>query len=152
MFRGITKKPEPSQITPETIREVLDFFKDVRSVLHQIQENMEQVPGEHPELRDRLDELERSRALWEAEVEGLMSKASSKYQQARNAEERTKTLVSNDQSSEDGVDDEAALTAYRRAIQDADAEAGGGQEVPALRDGLEIPPISPQMKAKYGIS
>jgi len=41
---------------------------------------------------ERLEELERSRTLWEAEMEALLVKADSTYKSASNAESRARTM------------------------------------------------------------
>lgn len=52
---------------------------------------------------ERLDELERSRSLWEADMEALMIRADSKYKAAANAESRTrKQLEKLDPFGEEG--------------------------------------------------
>jgi len=46
-------------------------------------------------LGDRSDELERTRALWEAEMNGILLKADSAAQSAKNAESRSRTQLKN---------------------------------------------------------
>jgi len=59
----------------------------------------EQGPAE-----DRLDDLERSRSQWEAEVEGMLMKAEGKLQAANNAENRTRTMKKSYESLLDPLD------------------------------------------------
>jgi len=59
----------------------------------------EQGPAE-----DRLDDLERSRSQWEAEVEGMLMKAEGKLQASNNAENRTRTMKKSYESLLDPLD------------------------------------------------
>jgi len=48
--------------------------------------------NEHAPAEDRLDELERSRSIWEAECEAELLKATSKYRAATAAEQRMRKI------------------------------------------------------------
>ena len=63
---------------------------------------------------ERLQELERTRAMWEAEMEALVLKADSTYKAASNAEARSRTMLRNaekiaDPFAEEGDEVEAAV-------------------------------------------
>ncbi len=63
---------------------------------------------------ERLQELERSRAMWEAEIEGQMSKADSRYKAAAGSEARARTMERNaeklaDPFAEEGDDVEEGI-------------------------------------------
>lgn len=80
------------------------------------------------ELRTRLDALERSRATWEAEAEGLIIKAESRFKAARAAEERARHLLK-DRDAEEDEDGWA---------EDEDAPRGRAEGVPAMHQALEV--------------
>jgi hypothetical protein len=52
-------------------------------------------------LLDRIEELERSRALWEAEMQGEILKADSLKKSALNAESRARTMLKSYESNAD---------------------------------------------------
>ncbi len=85
----------------------------------------------------RVDDLERSRALWEAEVEGLLAKATQERQNARNAEERARTKERNaralagDEGGEEGIPEE-----YLQILQSGHAPRGPEEGVPPVRQGV----------------
>jgi len=53
---------------------------------------------------ERLDEIERSRAMWEAEMEALVAQAKGTYQAANNAESRTRTMAKHYEKLSDPLD------------------------------------------------
>ena len=53
---------------------------------------------------DRLDELERTRARWEAEMEALLLKADSTLKSASNAESRSRTMMKHAEKLADPLD------------------------------------------------
>ncbi len=55
---------------------------------------------------ERLEELERTRAKWEAEIEALVLKADSRYKAASNAEARSRVQLRNAEKLTDPFDDE----------------------------------------------
>jgi len=54
----------------------------------------------------RLEELERARAKWEAEMEAMIIKAESIYKSANNAESRARTMARHDEKHADPFDAE----------------------------------------------
>lgn len=88
----------------------------------------------HGNLEARVEELERQRALFEAEVTGELLKAEAEYRKAANAEGRAKTAANKiDDVSEDRLEsDEEFAQRYRAYLQDRDAEGGATEEVPDL--------------------
>jgi len=89
-------------------------------------------------LKERVDVLERSRAVWEGEMEGMVLKAKSQKNEARSAEERTKVLA---KKAEKLTDDEsiggAAFEPTEQDIAAAHARFGDQGGVPALPEVLE---------------
>jgi len=84
----------------------------------------------------RLEELERSRARWEAEIEALLLRADSTLKAANNAESRSRTMKRNYEKLFGELDpdrvEELEIEA-RRELQDRDVEAVADQGV------LELP-------------
>lgn len=74
------------------LREIRELPAAIRTLTAAIQDvaalQRESGPGEA-----RLEDLERSRAKWEAEIEALLIKADSTYKSASNAESRARTMV-----------------------------------------------------------
>ncbi len=54
----------------------------------------------------RLEELERSRALWQSDMEALVATATGKYEAANNAEARTRTMKRHYERLADPFDEE----------------------------------------------
>ena len=76
---------------------------------------------------ERLQELERSRALWEADVEGLLQKAEGKLRAAANAEARERTMKDFHEDDVDPFPPDSPEVQAR--LQDDDAEAVYPEEV-----------------------
>ena len=82
-------------------------------------------------LTERIEDLERERSLWEAEVEGLLAKAEGKLKAAANSEARERTMQKRFADDADpflapGEEIEATVPA-------GDVEVGGTEEVLPLR-------------------
>jgi len=104
-------------------------------------------------IRERVEALELSRAMHQAEMEALVLKADALKKVARNAEERTRTLAAKTSEADGGDSDgEAelleAIEAYR--LSHRDVEAGEAAEVPALHSGMEVGSKEAAMMAKFG--
>jgi len=104
-------------------------------------------------IRERVEALELSRATHQAEMEALVLKADSLKKVARNAEERTRTMVAKTNEADGGDSDgEAelleAVEAYR--LQNGDVEAGEAEGVPAVHRAVEVGSKEAAMMAKFG--
>jgi len=90
---------------------------------------------ENSPATERLEELERSRALWEADVEGMLQKAEGKLKAAANSEARERTMRKAYENELDpfGEDREE----LQEAFQEGDAEIGYPEEVLPVRMGVE---------------
>jgi len=86
-------------------------------------------------LTERIQDLERTRGLWEADVEGLLQKAEGKLKAAANAEARERTMQKAHQNESDPFPDDSEEG--EAAIQESDVEAGYPEEVLPLRVGVE---------------
>lgn len=132
------------------IHGVREELSGLRSDLSALLEALGASPAGLEGVEDRLEDLERSRALWEAEVEGVLLQAENKFKAARSSEERTRRLAESAEFDEDGLDElpERIQELYRRD------EAGGPEEgVQPVPEGMEPPP-SPQewaVRAKAGV-
>jgi len=91
-----------------------DMFRPFRVVVEAIQElalalrlsakmqhRENQWREEHAPAEARVEELERSRAKWEAEIEALLMKADSTLRSANNAEARARTMAKHEESRSD---------------------------------------------------
>ena len=113
------------------------------------------------EIRSRLDALEKSRALWEAEMEAVLVKADSTYKGAANAESRARTMLKkakslgfDDETDDGALDSEEELRqAYASLglVPAADAGHSGPDGLQAVREGVEGEPAKARaMRAKFG--
>ena len=94
-------------------------------------------------LTERIEDLERERALWEADVEGLLAKAEGKLKAAANAEARERTMQ---RKSADGFDPFLAPGEEIEAtVPESDAANGDPEKVLPLR--LDVAPESPKAYA-----
>lgn len=92
---------------------------------------------------DRVQALELSHKKWEAEAEALVIQAKGKYDGARNAEERTRTMKKSlARDPESGPESEEELAeAYRELlgiVPQADGDGGEEDGVSSLRPDLEL--------------
>jgi len=129
MFSRIKQLAASSQ---EAVQALLHISALLSSVLERWQED--------GDLGGRLEELERSRALWEAEVDALIMRAESTLKAAKNAEMRSKTMAKTYESFFDTVGEngiEALQAAAWRAVPDADGAPGDEEELQSVPLGLE---------------
>lgn len=91
---------------------------------------LQELGGSPDGLEARIEQLERQRALWEAEIDGKLLQAENKFKAARASEERTRRLSESFGGDEDGLDE---LPAGIRELYRGDAEAGREEGVPAVR-------------------
>lgn len=84
---------------------------------------------------ERLQGLERSRALWEAEVEGMLAKAEGKLKAAANAEARTRTMAKAYENEIDPFDADREQGEDR--LSPEDVEPRYAEEVQPLHMGME---------------
>ncbi len=95
---------------------------------------------DHAPSVERLDELERNRSIWEAEIEAGMLKADSKYKAAANAEARTrKQLEKLDPFDEEGEEVPVGIPPQY-------ADLGAAEGLPAVYPDLGV--LSPKELAR----
>jgi len=114
-----------------SVRDLLGALGNIGEALHRIA--AAQAEDTTDGLRERIDELERSRAIWEAEIEGLLMKAKSKHNEARSAEERTRHLAK--KNSKDLNNESFGGSPFDFA------EAGDGFPHVEARPGAGMPPV-----------
>lgn len=97
----------------------------------------------------RLDEIERTRALWEAELEGVLLQAQNKFRAARAAEERARHLAKSFASDEDGLEE---LPEGIRELYSGDGEGGEAEGVQPVHESVGTPPTPQEwaLRAKSG--
>jgi len=93
---------------------------------------------------ERLLELERSRSLWEADVEGILAKAEGKLKAAANAEARERTMVKSYENELDPFSDDSEELQER--IPPVDAEVSYQEEVQPMHLG-----VAPESKKAYAL-
>jgi len=95
--------------------------------------------AEHGNVEARLEELERERHLFQAEIHGELLKAQAEYRKADNAEKRAKTAAGRDDESDNSFEtlSREFLEQYGTGVQPQDANGGPLLQVPALREELE---------------
>jgi len=105
----------------------LGIFREISRLpdaLHRLSAALQAVAEsqrEHAPAADRLDDLERSRSIWEAECEAELLKATSKYKAAAAAEQRMRKLSDKvDPFTEEGDDVEAGVPALDAFTSEAE--------------------------------
>jgi len=108
-------------------------------------------------FRERLEELELSRATWEAEIEAAMVKVESRYKAASSSEQRERSLRRKNAGSDDGdfASEEDILASYRSLgwVPQADGDRGEPDEMSALPADMANARQAPKSKAlaaKFG--
>jgi len=137
-------------------RELLDTLRGVVVKLGGIQTAIvttrEEDPGLVVVLDKRLQELELSHAKWQAECEATLMKAEGQFKAARNAEERTKTMVNHESGDGSVASEEEIFAAYRAmgiGVPPGDAEAGEAEEVLQLPGPVAQTPKDQALKMKF---
>ena len=106
------------------------------------------------DMMERLDQLERERTMWQADVEALLLKAEGKLQAANNAEARTRTMKRSYERFLDPLDPDSdeAQTPPRDRPQSDDAPPFAEEELLPMRVGLETNTKAHAVRAKWGMS
>jgi len=103
---------------------------------------MENAPAEA-----RLEALERSRAVWEAELEALVLKAESTLKSANNAESRARTMKRHNEKHADPFDDDGEEV--ERAVPEGYAPAVPEEELQPLHMGVATDDKARAMMLKF---
>jgi len=96
----------------------------------------------------RLEDLERSRSKWEAEIEARIMKAESIYKSANNAESRARTMEKTYAKFADSFD----LEGEEEPETVSNGDAGGGEEerlLPLRLDVAELDGKEQALRAKF---
>jgi len=112
---------------------VLKDFRRAADALERLAANLPAANREHNEvalLVEKIVALERSRALWEADVEGMLAKAEGKLRAAANAEARERTMKDFHEDDIDPFPQDSPEVQAR--VQDDDAENVFAEEVQPL--------------------
>lgn len=128
----------------EPFRQVASELAALRATLQEAAQALIAIaPGveEGRGLEARLDELERGRAMWEAEIEGQLVKAGAKFAASRAAEERSRHMLRRVEGEEPDEDDEGseldnALEAYVRSMGPGHEGVRADAGVQPLRNGV----------------
>lgn len=124
---------------PEAVRSVTIALEHVDQSLRDYLTLQEQAGA----VLERVEHLERTRSIWEAEIEAGVLKADGKLKAANNAESRARTMERHvekhlDPFDEDG--EEGALQEQGQGqLSELDVEAGNEQGVLPVPVGLEGP-------------
>ena len=102
-------------------------LRDIADVLHEVSGRV----ADRAELVDRIEELELSRAKWEAELEGLLMKAESKLKASNNAEARTRVMKKSYESFADEGETEIAQEVFQH-IPDGNVAPSRAEPLPAM--------------------
>jgi len=104
-------------------------------------------------LGERLDSLELSRSLWEANMEALVLKATGKFQASRNAEERAKKMRDFDEDLFDDEPEDRVEAEIQRPggfLPDAYVQASEEAGVHGVPVGMEADGKAFALRAKFG--
>jgi len=98
-------------------------------------------PDQVSALKARIEELDLGNSKWQAECEATLMKATGQYNSARNAEERTKTMVNHESGEGSVASEEEVFQAYRAlglGVSPGNAEAGEAEGVQQMREPVEV--------------
>ena len=127
---------------------VQDLGAALRHIAEVLPEVLSALKTAEP-LEARLAELERGRSQWESQVEAELLRADSKFKQARNAEERTRTMAANAKALADSDEGEDAVRDEYLEFLRSNGEAAGDQEVPTLPAPVAFDPSARAIEAKF---
>jgi len=104
---------------------------------------------------ERLDELERSRSLWEAGMEALVMRADAKLKASRNAEERARKMRNFDEDLFDDEPEDRTEAEIQRPggggfLPDVDVQASEEAGVHGVPVGVEDDGKAYAVRAKFG--
>jgi len=140
----------------KSVRELLAVQKSqamtLAGILVAIEGAAQQEPGEVEPLRKRLEAIELERAKWQAECEATLMKAEGQFKAARNAEERTKTMVNHESGKGSVASEEEVFQAYRAlglGVSPGDAEAGEGERVLEMPEAVEMDLKAKALRMKF---
>lgn len=124
---------------------ILRDFRRAADAIERVAATLMAAANRHEDtaaLTARLDELERERTMWQADVEALLMKAEGKLKAAANAEARERTM----QKRADDIDPFSDPGEEIQApIQESDAALGYPEEVLPLR--MDVAPESKKASA-----
>jgi len=137
-------------------KELLDTLRGLVVKLGGIQTAIVTTREADPALVDvldkRLQDLELGHAKWQAECEATLMKAEGQFKAARNAEERTKTMVNHESGDGSVASEEEVFQAYRAlglGVSPGNAEASEAQEVQQMREPLEVDYKTQALRMKF---
>ena len=149
----------------EALQRLVSAIEAVSNHLARLADMAAEAQVEGQGSSERIEALEASRAAWEADwkaervlfeaqIAAGVGKAESKFQSARNAEERARTMKASYATFEEGdlASEEDVLAAYRQLgfVPASDANGGVPGELPAVSAGVEVGnPKAPALRAKF---
>ena len=146
MIRAIKALPLAIQTLTAKLNHICETFAAYLDII-----------GSERLLCDRVEALERDRARWEAEVEGLVLKAQGQYKSAASSEQRERQMRKVRDSTDEGdLGSEEAIAEYARQlahVPPSDVDAGQGQGLPSMYSGMEVGTAKDKnslIRAKFG--
>jgi len=137
------------------LRHISDALQGILAALIGMSNRLAEVPPAPDDgLRERVEDLELSRAVWEAEIEGLTLKAENHMKSARAAEERTRTMKRSyeDPEGNEEIDDRLEELAEQFRLQGADGAGITQGQLPTVREDVEtLTPKQRLTQAKWGM-
>jgi len=131
------------------------MFSAFRSIAEALQRltgiiaRLEATLGSAAPAIERLEALERSRALWEADLEGILAKAEGKLKAASNAESRSRTMKKHYENEVDPFPDDREEV--QPPVRDGYAPTGEEEGVPAVRVDMETDYKTTPLNRKWGV-
>lgn len=98
-------------------------------------------------FEERLEDLERTRARWEAEMEAILLKADSTLKSASNAESRSRTMMKHAEKLADPLDFESEVV--EAAVPEGYAPGGEEEELQPLPLDVALTPKEFALRAKF---
>lgn len=118
-----------------TIRKLLEALQHISAALSEIDYRLRELTIQHdegPPLLARVEELERTRELWEATAEATLTRGTTEFNKARAAEERSKTVLKNAEALAGSDDGEEGLPEWYENLLRGNVEAGPEEGVPPV--------------------
>lgn len=108
-------------------------------------ERLIEVHTENGPFEARLDDLERTRALWQADMEAILQKADSTLKSASNAESRSRTMLRHAEKLTDPFGPEGEE--LEEALPEGDAPGSEEERVQPVR--LDVAPTHKELALRH---
>jgi len=134
------------------IRALPEAVRKLAASVHRVTGRLDTIIGlerENGPAEARLEELERSRARWEAEIEALVMKADGTLKAASNAESRSRTMIRHAEKLSDPFGEEG--DGVGEDILPGDAPRGEAETVQPVHLAVAANSKEGRLRAKFNV-